>query len=109
MNLVEQTGGIPKATKKVTILSASWKNLSDLGCVMSYDNKNISYAVLRVPEGKQIEMSTDSSAASGDGFMLDDGYVFEMNSSQEINTIYFRALGGEDVDIVVILSTSQVG
>jgi len=109
MNIVEETGGIPREVKQITIPHGSWKKLSELGCTLVYGNQIATKAILRIPDGKEIEMHTSATAVAGTGFILNDKFIVELQSSQEINTMLFRAIGGVDIVTSVIILTSQVG
>lgn len=110
MNFVQEIGGNPYATKAITIPHDSWKKLSELGCPVNDGTNVAEFAFIRIPNGKQIEISTDLTADAGTGLLLEDKTMLEFQSSIEISKMYLRAIGDADIETTVLLlsATSKI-
>jgi len=106
MSIVENVGGVPYETKVVTFLASAWKRLVELGCTVTNGGKLASQAFIRIPEGKEIELSTDPTLTAGKGVHFNNRMVCHLESSQEISNIYFRAIDN-NVEGTVVLETAQ--
>ena len=109
MDVVEQIGGVPYSTKRLTIAHDAWNNIGSLGASVNDGTNVASFAFIAVPEGKTIEISSNDALTAGQGLPVYESFILKLESSQEISAIKLRAVGSADFDVTCMLEEAQFG